>query len=88
MPEPRASCGKEDADPDGIATTGAIFEGKPIMWRNLAAAKGNEIAKNARDALEKEMTPAQITEAQKLSREGSGLAMHGVGGTGLLRQFR
>ena len=39
------------------------------MWRNLAAAKGDEIAKTARDALEKSMTPAQIAEAQKLSRE-------------------
>ena len=39
------------------------------MWRNLAAAQGEEIAKKARDALEKDMTPAQIAEAQKLSRE-------------------
>ena len=39
------------------------------MWRNLAAAQGDEIAKKGRDALEKDMTPAQIAEAQKLSRE-------------------
>lgn len=39
------------------------------MWRNLAAAQGNEIAKTARDALETSMTPTQIAEAQKLSRE-------------------
>ena len=39
------------------------------MWRNLAAAQGNEIAKEARDALETLMTPAQIAQAQKLSRE-------------------
>jgi len=29
MQEPRASSGEEDADPDGIATTGAIFESSP-----------------------------------------------------------
>ena len=39
------------------------------MWRNLAAAQGNELGKTARDALERSMTPAQIAEAQKLSRE-------------------
>ena len=45
------------------------------MWSNLAAAAaprgsaGGEIAKEARDALEKQMTPAQIAEAQRLSRE-------------------
>ena len=39
------------------------------MWINLAAAQGSESEKRARDALEKQMTPAQIAEAQKLSRE-------------------
>ena len=39
------------------------------MWRNLAAAQGNETAKSARDVLELSMTPGQIAEAQKLSRE-------------------
>ena len=39
------------------------------MWRNLAAAQGDDIGKTARDALEKSMTPAQIAEAQKMSRE-------------------
>ena len=39
------------------------------MWRNLAAALGDELGKSARDALEGSMTPAQIAEAQKLSRE-------------------
>ena len=39
------------------------------MLRNLAAAQGDEIAKKAREALEKLMKPAQIAEAQKLSRE-------------------
>ena len=39
------------------------------MWRNLAAAQGNEEVKKAREALEKEMTPSQIAEGQRLSRE-------------------
>ena len=39
------------------------------MWRNLAAAQGEEIAKKAREALEGMMTPAQIAEGQRLSRE-------------------
>ena len=39
------------------------------IWLNLAAAQGNEDAKTAREALGRMMTPAQIAEAQKLSRE-------------------
>ena len=39
------------------------------MWVNLAAAQGKETAKKVREALEKEMTPAQIAEGQRLSRE-------------------
>lgn len=39
------------------------------MWNSLAAAQGVDVAKTLRDALEKEMTPAQIAEAQKMSRE-------------------
>ena len=39
------------------------------VWRNLAAAQGDEDSKTARDLLEKVMTPQQIAEAQKLSRE-------------------
>lgn len=38
-------------------------------WANLAAAQGNESAKSFRDLLEKEMTPEQIAEGQRLSRE-------------------
>ena len=53
----------------------ATGEGAPkdfvqaYMWRNLAAAQGNEIAKKGRDALEPKMTREQIAEAQRLSRE-------------------
>ena len=39
------------------------------MWYNLSAAYGDQSAAEARDALAKEMTPAQITEAQKRARE-------------------
>ena len=39
------------------------------MWMNLAAAKGVKEAVNGRDLLEKNMTPAQLAEAQRLARE-------------------
>jgi hypothetical protein len=39
------------------------------MWANLAGASGSEDAKAFREAISKGMTPEQIAEAQKLSRE-------------------
>ncbi len=36
-------------------------------WYNLAAARGYAEAANARDALERKMTPAQVSEAQQLA---------------------
>ena len=39
------------------------------MWVNLAAAQGNEQAQKTRDRLPKQMTPAQMDEAQRLARE-------------------
>jgi len=39
------------------------------MWFILASVDGDEKAVNARDALAKTMTPAQIAEAQKMARE-------------------
>ena len=39
------------------------------MWANLAAAQGDEKAIKKRDFLELMMTPAQLTEAQRLARE-------------------
>lgn len=39
------------------------------MWYNLAAAQGDEDARDFRDDLGKQMTPAQLTEAQRLARE-------------------
>jgi TPR repeat protein len=38
-------------------------------WYNISASQGNEQATKNRDLIEKEMTPNQIAEAQKLSRE-------------------
>ncbi len=39
------------------------------MWLNLAEAKGVKEAVKVRDLLEKNMTPAQLAEAQRLARE-------------------
>tara|TARA_B100001175_G_C18907769_1_gene356396 strand:- start:11 stop:286 length:276 start_codon:yes stop_codon:yes gene_type:complete len=39
------------------------------MWLNTAAYEGHKNAKKNRDIIAKEMTPAQIAEAQKLARE-------------------
>jgi len=48
------------------------------MWWSLAAAQGNEGARENKDRIEKEMTRAQIAEAQRLSREW--LEAHPPGG--------
>ena len=39
------------------------------MWYNLSAARGEARSADARDALAKQMTPAQIAEAQRFARE-------------------
>jgi TPR repeat protein len=39
------------------------------MWWDLAAAQGYEAAKENKGMISKRMTPEQIAEAQKLSRE-------------------
>jgi TPR repeat protein len=39
------------------------------VWWNIAAAQGHEDAKETRGLIEEEMTPNQIAEAQKLSKE-------------------
>jgi TPR repeat protein len=39
------------------------------VWRSLAADQGVESAKVARDSLEKMMTPSQLAEARRLTRE-------------------
>jgi len=40
-----------------------------FMWFNLAAAQGDRIAIENRDAIRSSMTPEQIAEGQKLSLE-------------------
>ena len=67
---------KGDADAQvNLGVMYATGEGVPkdlviaYMWANLAAAQGNFGAKATREALKKEMTPAQIAEGQRLSRE-------------------
>ena len=39
------------------------------MWGNIAASNGNENGGRLRDFVEKNMTPADISTAQKLARE-------------------
>ena len=39
------------------------------MWENIAATNGNELGAKLRDTFEEEMTPADISTAQKLARE-------------------
>jgi len=39
------------------------------MWGNLAASNGNELGAKLRGFVEKKMTPADISTAQKLARE-------------------
>jgi TPR repeat protein len=38
-------------------------------WYNVSASQGNEKATKNRGLIEEEMTPSQIAEAQKLSKE-------------------
>jgi TPR repeat protein len=53
----------------------AFGEGGPLdlvqahMWYSLAAGNGNAHAPGYRDDLARQMTPAQIAEAQRLARE-------------------
>ena len=37
------------------------------MWFNLTAARGDKLAKENRDIVAKQITPAQIAEAQRLA---------------------
>jgi len=39
------------------------------MWSNFAAANGSDVGKWDREKIEKQMTPQQISEAQRLTRE-------------------
>ncbi len=50
------------------------------MWMTLATARGNEISVTGLKILEKEMTPAQLAEAQRLAREWKPKGKNGVSG--------
>ena len=50
---------------EGVPTDDVVA----YMWLNLSAAAGSETAATFRDKLAKSMTPQQIGEAQKMSRE-------------------
>ena len=39
------------------------------MWFNISATNGDKDVEKSRDIVEKKMTPQQIADAQKLSRE-------------------
>jgi len=68
----------EPADADAQFSLGLMYfngEGVPQdlaqanAWFNIAAAAGLEPAREARDTMKDLMTPEQIVEAQRLSRE-------------------
>lgn len=68
----------EQGEPDAQNNLGAKYdhgEGVPrdairaYMWFNLAAAQGNELAGKNRDIVSRRMSPEQIAEAQRLTRE-------------------
>jgi uncharacterized protein len=67
----------EQGDADAQGSLGLMYaEGKGVlkdyvlahMWTNLAVSNGIEVAIKGRDILEKQMTPSQISEAQRLAR--------------------
>jgi len=39
------------------------------MWFNIAASSGNKLAVKKRDVIAKQMTPADLSTAQRLARE-------------------
>lgn len=68
----------EQGDPDAQALLGHMYaNGQGVLqdyveahkWFNLAAAQGSSGAREARDRIEKRMTPQQLAQAQQLARE-------------------
>tara|TARA_R110002126_G_scaffold250710_1_gene393570 strand:+ start:91 stop:684 length:594 start_codon:yes stop_codon:yes gene_type:complete len=68
----------EQGDADAQSILGAMYAiGQGVirdyvyahMWGNLGASNGNKNGGTARDIVAKQMTPAQIADAQKLARE-------------------
>jgi hypothetical protein len=42
---------------------------RALMWWTIAASQGHETARKNRDIVEKKMSPANVSKAQKLARE-------------------
>jgi len=59
------SLGRLYADGNGVREDVVVA----YMWYNLAAAQGNEGARDGKERIVRRMTREQITEAQRLSRE-------------------
>ncbi len=71
----------EQGDADAQYSMGSIYYLRQDfvlahMWFNLAAARGNANAEEARDLLAKQMTPAQIAEAQRIAKEWKPKGQH------------
>ncbi len=70
--------GAQTGAPDALFELGMLYAtGRDVAadlvvahkWFNLAAARGNEEARNHRIDLAREMSADQVAEAQKLARE-------------------
>ncbi len=70
--------GAQTGAPDALFELGMLYAtGRDVAadlivahkWFNLAAARGNEEARNHRVELAREMSADQVAEAQKLARE-------------------
>ena len=68
----------EQGHPEAMLYLGVMYaEGRGVpqdyvrahMWFSLSAAKGEQKAVKTLEMAERQMTPAQITEAQKLARD-------------------
>ncbi|HJT20653.1 MAG TPA: tetratricopeptide repeat protein [Nitrospira sp.] len=68
----------EQRDPLAFAKLGLMYaQGRGVpqdfikahMWYNLSAAHGEKRAAETREALARQMTPAQVAEAQRLARD-------------------
>jgi uncharacterized protein len=70
--------GAQTGAPDALFELGMLYAtGRDVVadlvvahkWFNLAAARGNEEARNHRIELAREMSADQVAEAQRLARE-------------------
>ena len=61
----QANLGTKYANGEGVPRDYVLA----YMWWNLGAARGNELGRKNRDLIAPRMTLADISEAQRLSRE-------------------